>query len=749
MWNRVAAARKPLARRDVSNKSPETHETHAMTSSLLQPSRTRRLADWFKSRSGDVGWAKRHWFLVSLTLVVVAGSVGANLWLYSCAFTGCPTGDELRAYRPAEGSRIVDRQGRLMGRLRSVNRVNVPLTRVPRHVQQAFVATEDRRFEEHDGIDWRGFGRALVRNVLSLGVREGFSTITMQAARNAFLDDREALRRSVGRKLIELRLARLMERHLTKSEILELYLNEIPLGNGAFGVEAASRDLFGKGVRDISVAEGATLAALAKGPSWYTPKRHPDRALERRNLVLELMEREGFLTAAQRTRAASQRLSVARVDWRPPQPNESFALDAVRTTVDSVLQTLGHVAGEVVVVTTLDLTAQRAAERSVRQGAARIQRNASWEYGAEQADQLLQGAMVAIDPRNGAIRALVGGREYERTGFNRALAAHRQPGSAFKPFVYATALMSGYTPATIVDDEPITIDVGEEEWSPANYGDEYRGPVTMRQALAHSANAATVRISRSIGEQRIVDVAHRNGIASDLRVVPALALGAVEVTPIELVTAYAPFANGGSRVRAHIVERIETATGHPLWQSPSYLQRVMDPRDAFQVTSMLRSVIDEGTGRALRNMGITGPVAGKTGTTNSGTDVWFVGYTPDLIAGFWFGYDTPRPMGESANGGRYAAPAWADFYRDGWRERAPAWTPPNGLVQVTIDPETGKLADEWCPSRRREWFKAGTEPTAMCNRHQETDFLGDIIGELHGGDFRPLTRALQRLIDRR
>ena len=692
-------------------------------------------------------WMRTHWRLTLLGFGIVSGAIAFDGWLLTCGFRGCPDAAAIIAYAPPEGGRVLDRGGRLIGRLSVIKRVNVPLNRVPMHVRRAFIATEDRRFATHAGVDWKGFARSVVRNVGSLSVREGFSTITMQAARNAFISERAALDRSLGRKLIELRIARLLEEHLTKDQILTLYLNAIYLGNGVYGVEAASRDLFGKSVRELSIGEGAMLAALPKGPSAYTPKRHHDRAVARRNLVLGLMHREGYLSAAALAAEKGRELRVQGGDWRPPQPNESFALDAVRATVDSVQRATGERASELVVYTTIDVTAQRAAERSVRTHAARVENGIGWWASSDGAR--VQGAMVALDPRNGEIRALVGGRTYERRGFNRALTARRQPGSAFKPFVYAAALNVGYTPATIVDDEPVSIDLGEDVWEPANYGDEYRGPVTLRQALAQSANAATVRVSRAVGERRVVDVARRNGIASELRAVPAVALGALEVTPLELVTAYSPFANGGFRVQPRLIRKIERSDGTLLWSPPEVHEPVMDPRDAFQVTSMLRSVVDEGTGRSIRAMGVNGAIAGKTGTTNGGSDIWFVGYTPNLVAGFWFGYDTPKSLGDGANGGRYAAPAWADFYRAGWKERSPGWKAPDGIVGVEIDPETGKLAGEWCVTRRREWFKVGTAPTEECDGHHHQDLIAELMEQWEGRDFKPLTRALRRLLTER
>jgi penicillin-binding protein 1A len=660
-------------------------------------------------------WLRAEWPWVVGLVVAILGTGALDAWLATCGFNGCPTGAEIRAFRPPEGGRILDRGGRFIGRMTNIRRVNVPIADVPEHVRRAFIATEDRRFYDHNGLDWRGLFRASTRNVSSFGWREGFSTITMQVARNTFIARHYSADRTLRRKFIELRLSRLIERNLSKDQILELYLNVIYLGNGVYGVEAASRDLFGKHVADLSVAEGAMLAALPKGPSAYTPRNNPRRALGRRNLVLDLMQREGYIDEIGARAGKAERLRIAEQEWRPVTPDESYALDAVRDLVDSVMQRDPEHASELVVHTTIDLAAQRAADRAVRRRTAAIQREAEWYRSRGD----VEGAMVALDPQTGDIRALVGGRRYERKAFNRALAAHRQPGSAFKPFVYAAALAAGYTPASLVEDEPVEVDQGGRIWRPANYGDEYGGTVTFRRALMRSANAATVRVSRSIGEQSVIAAAHRNGIRSPLQPLPSIALGAQEVTPLELVAAYAPFANGGYRVTPRLVRRIEAMDGTVLWTSEIARAPVMDPRDAYQLTSMLRSVVDHGTGNAVRSWGVTGPVAGKTGTTNDGTDVWFVGYTPTLVAGFWFGFDKPHTIAGDASGGRLAAPAWAEFYVQGWKEKGSAdvWQPPEGMVSREIDAQTGMLATEWCPLRQREWFKPGTEPREPCTEH--------------------------------
>ncbi|HEY2852153.1 MAG TPA: PBP1A family penicillin-binding protein [Gemmatimonadaceae bacterium] len=662
---------------------------------------------------------RRHWIGVSLLTATVVAVFAIDSWLYTCGFAGCPTPSEIRAFHPSEGGRIVDEYGRLIGRLAIVRRVNVELREVPTYVQQAFIATEDRRFYDHNGLDWRGFLRALVRNVGSLGVREGFSTITMQVVHNSFLSDRYH-GRSLRRKLVELRISRLVERELAKDQILEHYLNVIYLGNGMNGVEAASRDLFGKHVSQLTLAEGAMLAALPKAPSTYTPRRNARAALSRRNLVLGLMADQGFISGAAASAAEQQPLRIAENEWRPSSADEPSALDAVRAMVDSMLPDVLQ-DGDVTVHTTLDFALQRSADRAVARQAAAITRETMDSYG--HVAEAAQGALVAMDPATGDIRALVPGRKTNKTvrgGFNRAFSARRQPGSAFKPFVYEAALQAGLSPASMVDDDPVEVATGRTIWRPANYNDNYAGEITLRRALTLSANAATVRVSRTVGEESVIAAARRNGIVSPIPDVPSIALGAVDVTPLELVTAYAPFANGGHKVRPRLVTRIEAPDGTLLWSTEIQTTPIMDPRDAYEITSMLRSVVDYGTGRTLRDLGVTGPVAGKTGTTNEGNDVWFVGYTPSLLAGVWFGYDTPRPIASGASGGHLAAPAWADFYLNGWHERPGAdFTVPEGMVMRVIDPESGMLATEFCPRRQREYFKPGTEPQLPCSMHEQ------------------------------
>ena len=685
-------------------------------------------------------WIREQWQPLAVMGALVLTVLVFDAWLASCGFAGCPSSEEIRRFRPVEGSEAIDRSGQSLGRLTSIRRINVPLGDVPLHVRQAFVATEDRRFYEHNGLDWRAVMRAVGRNVTSMGLREGFSTITMQVARNTFTS-RVISERSLRKKLLELRFARLIEHTLTKGQILELYLNVIYLGNGTYGVEAASRDLFGKSVKKVTLAEAAVLAALPKGPSSYTPRKAPERAKRRRDLVLGLMVREGYIDSVQARRALAQPIRVAKQEWHPTG-TDSYALDAIRSAVDSLLGSDALEAGDVVVYTTIDGNAQKAAERAVAKRAAFIQEREREWYGRSNGP--VQGAMIALDPRTGDVRALVGGRRYERGGFNRALSARRQPGSAFKPFVYAAALAAGLSPATMVDDDPVEI-VGDDGriWTPANHGDEYNGRITLRRALMRSANAATVRVSRAVGEQHVVTAARRNGISSQLDPVPSIALGALEVTPLELALAYAPFGNGGYRVKPRLIQRIESSDGRLLWKTDAVRDLVMDPQNAYMMTSMLRSVVDHGTAHAVRDWGARGPIAGKTGTTNDGADVWFVGYTPTVAAAFWFGHDQRVSLSGDMSGGSAAAPAWAEFFINGWRERGDGaeWEPPPGMVSRQIDSYTGELAGEWCPATQTEWFKVGMEPTEYCREHLEPEETwADDVGERIASTFKRIFR---------
>ncbi len=678
--------------------------------------KARRFASRFVRRATVVlvrARRDRRVWVSTAVLIGLSGATGAT-WYQSCGFDGCPTPAEIREWRPRAGDRLLAHDGQLLGMIDPVRRVPVALDKVPVPVREAFIAVEDKRFREHSGIDYRGVARAAVKNVLSGGVREGASTITMQLARNAFLTENT---RGWRRKALEVRFTGLLEGALSKDEILERYLNTIYFGNGMWGVEAASRDLLGKSISKATIADAALLAGLPKAPSSYSPRRDTQRARARRDVVLGVLVNAELMSSAEAERVRSRPVRVPSRAWRPDIPAHTWAVDVVRATLDS-LESAGVLSAldrqrDLAIQTTIDVRAQRAAERAVATGAARVD-------GARRDARVhkTQAALVALDPGTGAVRAVAGGRAVEPRGFNRAFAASRQVGSTFKPFVYAAAIADGYTGNRMLSDEPLSIRTGRTVWTPTNYGGDQYGRMTMRTALTRSSNLATVRLAQDIGNDRIIETARANGITSTLPDVPSLSLGSASLTPVELTAAYAPFANGGWRVVPHVVTRIETADGELLWErAPSTRDRAMSIEDAFIVTSMLRSAVDYGTGRAVRELGVEGPVAGKTGTTNDGADAWFVGYSPSLVTGVWLGTDTPRSLGAAASGGRYAAPVWAQFMRNGWRspERDRAWPAPPSLVPRTIDMNTGLLAGDWCGEPQLEWFKVGTEPKESCD----------------------------------
>lgn len=658
--------------------------------------------------------------LIALLLAVLA--LGATLvwWWWTCGGSECPAPAALHAWQPSEGGVLYGHDGSAVGALVPVRRTNVRLHTVPSVVAAAFVAVEDRRFFRHRGVDWYAVARAVWSNVRAAGVREGASTITMQLARTVFLPT-QATERTWTRKLLEWRYAVLLEDALSKREILERYLNAIYLGHGVYGVDAASRDLFGRPVQALGIAEAAMLAALPKAPTTYSPRTSRERARDRRDIVLDVLVREGVVDHQAAASVRREPVHTPGVRWIPDRRVSSWAVEAVRTVLDSLRE--AHVIpprltdAHLCVWSTIDGKAQEAAQAAVHSGAERIDLERRAVGQVVRGRGATQGALVALDPFTGAIRAIVGGREVRRGGFHRAIRARRQPGSTFKPFVYVAALQAGYTLASLVDDLPVEVASGTTLWRPANFGDRYAGRITLRDALARSANAATVRLSREIGLHHVVRTARTHGITSPLPLVPALALGAAGVSPLELTAAYASFANGGRQVRPFLVERVVDPFGRVLWQRiPERGDIILDAVDAFLMTSLLRHAVDHGTGRPVRDAGIAGPVAGKTGTTTDGTDVWFVGYTPTMAATVWFGADLPTPLGNNASGGRLAGIPWAEFVRTGWHDPMldPPWRPPAGIDSAWIDIATGKRASRWCGASRREYFRLGTIPVGSC-----------------------------------
>lgn len=589
----------------------------------------------------------------------------------------------------------------------------IQLAAAPKVLVDAVLAAEDHRFFQHGAVDVRALARATWANLTSGRVIQGGSTITQQLVKNRLLTPE----RTVLRKLREALLAKLVETRYTKQQILEAYLNEAYFGQrgplALRGVGAASRAYFGKEVHQLKPGEAALLAGMLRAPNTYSPVLHPERARERRDTVLTRMRDLGMLDAAAYDRARREPLRSLPRPW-PGQAAPYFA-DLVREELEARSLDVTRVD------TTLDLTLQRFAENAVARGLDQLETRYP-RLGKQDPRGQLQVALVAVDPATGEIRALVGGRSYEKSQFNHVTLARRQAGSAFKPFVYAAALKPRdgaprFTAASMIDDAPLTLTVDGEAWSPHNYEGRYEGHVSVRRALEQSLNGATVRISQAVGLPLVVETAAAFGFDKNLAPRPAIALGALEVTPLDLARAYATFADGGIRPGAmHTVHAAYQADGtqaRPTGDSPATV--VMSPAEAYLMTSLLEGVVRSGTASSASALGVPGEIAGKTGTTNEGRDAWFVGYSSRLLAVVWVGFDDGRPHGLS--GAQAALPIWADFMRQALGAYpSPAFTVPNGISFADVDATNGKLARSSCPLVIRETFLAGTEPE-RCEEH--------------------------------
>jgi penicillin-binding protein 1B len=616
-----------------------------------------------------------------------------------------------------EGEVLTSASDRPGEEYRPVRLADVPITLI-----QAVLAAEDHRFFDHAGLDLRGVARAAWANTRAGRVRQGGSTITQQLVKNRLLSPR----RTFGRKLHEAWLATLVEWRYPKEVILESYLNDIYMGQrgglAVRGMGAAARAYFGKEVHQLTLGEAALLAGMPRAPNIYSPAVNPERARERRDWVLGRMRELGWIADADQGAATAERV-LARGTAGDGQPAAYFT-DHVRQELEAVLDPdrIADARGATI-ETTLDPALQRFATRAVTRGLERLDTRKRLARSA--AGERLQAALVAIDPADGRVKAMVGGRDYGQSQFNRATLARRQPGSAFKPFVYAAALTARrgappVTAASLVDDAPISLVVNGERWTPRNSRDYYEGRVTVRRALEASLNAATVQVGQLAGLDTVVRTARALGIESRLSPVPAMTLGSFEVTPLELARAYAPFANGGGRPRGPATLRaVRMADGEVLTFGADGPERVLSPAEAYLMTSLMAGVVRAGTAIDARSLGPTAPIAGKTGTTNDGRDAWFVGYTPTLVAVVWVGFDSAEPHGLS--GAEAALPIWIDFMRQALAAYpAPAFDVPAGISIADIDATNGKLATRFCPIVVRETFLEGTEPPP-CDEHGGVD----------------------------
>jgi penicillin-binding protein 1A len=629
-----------------------------------------------------------------------------------------PGSEAWRIITPPQSSVVLARDGSLIGEIGREWRTLVSLKTLPPYVAQAFIAVEDQRFYQHDGVDLVGVAGAL-KDALRGRVR-GASTITQLLVGNMHPEIIDRTDRSLGRKLREQQAAREMERHYTKEQILEAFLNQIHFGRRYYGVESAARHYFGKPASQLTVAEAATLAALPKGPALYDPVRHPDRARARRNTVLTLMAEQGYITPQQA--AAARREPVKTVPAEGFVVSAPYFADVVRVQAERA--SVDVIKGGYRVHTTLDPDVQRAAHEALTSGIAELEARSSYshpKYGAGTgAADYLQGAVVAMDPFTGDVRALIGGRDYTQSPFNRAVNGMRQPGSAFKPFVYATAIAESLAANTMVADTAIAIPLpNRTTYRPKNADGEFLGPLTLREALARSRNPVAVELATRYGMDTIVATARALGIRSPIAPYPSSAIGASVVQPLDLVAAYATFANLGARVEPRFITRIEDQSGAVVWQNRVPTPEiVLDPHVAYIVRDMMRDVVDRGTATAVRRfLPASIPVAGKTGTTDNNSDVWFVGMTPDLVAGVWLGFDRPKMITSGAGGGSLAAPIFGRMLQlAGAGRGGPSWDPvPEGLIAAELDRATGQLATVDTPAEQRykEYFLDGTEPIEL------------------------------------
>ncbi len=654
------------------------------------------------------GWG---WLIFPLAASALAGTL---IGLYLALGTDLPQVEALQTYDPSAVTTMFAADGTPFKTFFVERRIPVPREKMPRELVEAIVAVEDSRFFTHGGLDWKGIGRALWQDIRHGRIVEGGSTLTQQLAKVLFLTPEKSLLR----KIREAVLALAIERRYGKQEILTLYLNQVYFGEGAYGVEAAAQTFFGKSVSDLTLAECALTAGLPRSPARYSPISHPEEARARQRTVLVRLRMEGYITREQEEQALSQPLTI-----RPARPGKepgAYFADLVRRRLEEEMGENLLYRGGLAVHTTLDLAMQKAAEKAVADGIAAYEKR----HAPRPGEAPVQAAMLAMDPATGEIKALVGGRDFASFPYDRALTARRQPGSAFKPILYASALSAGMTPATLLSDVPATFRFpGQEPWTPENYGGVYNGTVTMRTALENSLNAASVNLLTRTGYAPVMETARRLGMTADLLPYPSLALGVFDSSLAELVQAYAAFDNGGMRPRMRFLTAVRDREGVPLKGfDPPGLSEALPPRTAFQMTNLLTGVVERGTARAASALGL--PLAGKTGTTNDFKDAWFIGFSPDLIAGTWVGFDAPRSLGRGEAGARAALPIWMEFMRATLSQAPPSRFPiPPEIEMVEVDPATGFLASAACPTRVLEAFLPGTAPVATCDpdRHRSPE----------------------------
>ena len=731
-------------------------------------------------------------------LVLMAISLGVAGGLFAAYLRDLPTLDALEEYQPSLVTTLYSDQDEPFATFYEQKRMWVPLDKMPRHLINGIIAVEDAQFYRHRGINFRGIARALLANIRALRPVEGGSSITQQLAKLLFLTPEKSLSRKVKEALLAIEI----ERHYPKDKILELYLNQVYFGHGAYGVESAAQTYFKKSVDKLNLSEAATLVGLPRAPNYYSPITDRERAMRRRDHVLTRMLERGFITSEQAAQASS--VSFDESLFARTRNLAPYFVEHMRQNLEENYGTYGVYHGGLKVYTTLNVAMQRSADAALIEGLREIdkvrgfrplshrastasvpgkvspaylipkageilsgtvtkilpnaiavqvgefrgevvfdktpwldasqpdqqfrvgmdvkvqvlsvdRRRKALELSLEQ-DPVIEGAFLALDPRDGGIKAMVGGYDFERSKFNRALQARRQPGSAFKPFVYAAAFDRGFTPSTIIEDSPvrypIIVDGKRIEWSPANYDRKFRGPTTLRYGLEHSINVIAVKLIERVGVDPVIDLAHEMGIESNLRREYALALGVSEVTLAEMVSAFGVLARYGIRFTPYAIRQVIDNKGAVLEEHAPESHRVMREETAFILTNVLKGVVERGTGSRARVLGR--PIAAKTGTTQEATDAWFIGYSPSLVAGVWLGYDTKRSLGPHESSATLAVPIWIRFMervlKDVPLEDFPV---PENVVTVLVNYKSGLPTTLDDTTAIQEFFLKGTEPRRM------------------------------------
>ena len=694
---------------------------------------------------------------------MLLGSVAAaafivvfGLWFTLSLFRGLPDREAIRRIGDMDqATAVFDREDRLAFTIFKEQRTEVQLGAVSPLVVKAILAIEDQRFYDHNGFDAVRIVSAALSNLRSMRAGQGGSTITQQLARQSFLTTDKTL----SRKLQELILARRIERNFSKPQILELYLNKIYFGDGLHGIEAAARGYFGKHASELSLSEAALLAGLVKSPSSYAPTVSPERAKNRRNIVLTAMMEHGDIDRPTWERARTEGV-VLNDDLRDDEPHVQYFKEQVRRELVERFGWERVYEGGLRVFSTVDLEMQAAAENAVATGLKSIEerqrkllarstkvRQAAAPAVAEPEADPLQAALIAMDPATGQVRAMIGGRDFSKSPFNRAVQAQRQPGSAFKPFVFAAALEAGFSPASVIENLNEPIDTPEGAWSPEDEHSE-ADSMSLRAALRTSSNRAAVRLLEQVGIGRTVQYAKTLGVGN-VPSVPSLALGSGEVTLQALTAAYAAFGNRGRVPRPFVIRRVEDKDGRVLFVENETVAPAVSEQTAFLMATMMADVINAGTGARARELGFKLPAAGKTGTTNEYRDAWFVGFTPKLATGVWVGYDQPRTIMRNGFASDVAVPLWATFMKEATKGDKPQWlSAPSGITTATVCRISGLLAGSGCDhaevveddgtlARRsmvyREYFARGTQPTEYCQLHESRNFFTAVASVFGGG----------------